>query len=270
MANVFAETQDGISVIRFGNSPHGLMTGDMSIEAEKVIAGCREDPSVRVLILTGRDPGVFIKHFSVEEIEVRTRGLRNRGWGIADGLPFDDRPQDRMMTDIETMPKPVIAAINGTCMGFGYELALCCDIRVAQQGTYSIGLPEANLGIFPGAGGTQRLPRLVGTARALEMLLLGNTFTPDEARSAGLVGSVAPDALASALAMAAIIKSRPHQQAAHLKQLVRSALETPINEGRKLERLLSADIATTDLGLDMLAKFNESKADIRNNICEQT
>src|ERR1700710_370467 len=267
MGSVVAETHDGISVIRFGNPPDGLMTGEMSIEAEKVIAACREDASVRVLILTGADPGVFIKHFSVEEIEVRTRGLRDRGGRIADGLPFEDRPQDRMMTDIETMPKPVIAAINGTCMGFGYELALCCDIRVAQQGRYSIGLPEANLGIFPGAGGTQRLPRLVGTARALEMLLLGNTFTPDEAKSAGLVGSVVPDALTAALTMAATIKSRPYHQAAYLKRLVRSALENPIDEGRKLERLLSADIATTDAGLRMLAKFNASKADIRSNIC---
>jgi enoyl-CoA hydratase/carnithine racemase len=268
MSDIASEVRDGICIIRVGKAPDGLMTGEMCVAAEGLVEAAANDPTVRVIIFTGALPGVFIKHFSVVEIEDRTRALQQRGWTIDKGLPFDDRPQDRMMSKIESMSKPVIAAINGTCMGFGYELALCCDIRVAQQGAHSIGLPEANIGIFPGAGGTQRLPRLVGPARALEMLLLGSTFTPDEAKTEGLVGSVVVDALDTAIAFARKIMSRPLAQSGHLKRLVRSACDMPIDEGRKLERLLSADIATSEEGLAVLARFNRRNGDIRDNHCE--
>jgi len=90
------------------------------------------------------------------------------------------------------MTTPTIAAINGNCLGAGFEFTLCCDLRIAEDGPYRIGLPEVTVGILPGGGGTQRLPRLIGMPRALEYMLLGRTFNPREAATLGLVNEIAP------------------------------------------------------------------------------
>src|SRR5438132_14335123 len=98
------------------------------------------------------------------------------------------------MGKFESTPKVVVAAINGHCLGGGFEIALCCDFRIAADGDYRIGLPEVTLGLLPGTGGTQRLPRLIGRQKALELLLRGTTLAPRDAKAAGLVDEVVPAA----------------------------------------------------------------------------
>src|SRR5690242_20473788 len=95
---------------------------------------------------------------------------------------------------MENTPIVFIAAINGHCLGGGFELALACDLRFAAEGSYQIGLPETNLGLFPGSGGTQRLPRLVGLAKGMEMILSATTMPPAQAKELGLVDRLFPDA----------------------------------------------------------------------------
>src|SRR5438874_13027321 len=97
---------------------------------------------------------------------------------------------------MENTPIVFIAAISGHCLGGGFELALACDLRFAAEGTYQIGLPELNLGLFPGSGGTQRLPRLVGLSKGMELILDVTTMPPAEAKEAGLVDRLSPDAAA--------------------------------------------------------------------------
>src|SRR5437879_7044235 len=92
----------------------------------------------------------------------------------------------------EETPKVVVAAINGHCLGGGLEIALCCDFRIAAEGSYRIGLPEVTLGLLPGTGGTQRLPRLIGRQKVLDLMLTGRTLTPPEAPAAGVVDEVVP------------------------------------------------------------------------------
>src|SRR6266849_1865018 len=98
------------------------------------------------------------------------------------------------MGKFESTPKVVVAAINGHCLGGGLEMALCCDFRIAAEGSYRIGLPEVTLGLLPGTGGTQRLPRLIGRQRALELMLNGTTLLPQDALAAGIVDEVVPAA----------------------------------------------------------------------------
>src|SRR5690349_8564384 len=99
---------------------------------------------------------------------------------------------NEVMSKFERTPKVVIAAINGHCLGGGLEIALCCDIRIAAEGTYNIGLPEVTLGVLPGTGGTQRLPRLIGRQKALELMIRGSSIQPDRAKELGVVDEVQP------------------------------------------------------------------------------
>src|SRR3954469_6420737 len=101
---------------------------------------------------------------------------------------------NEVMSKLEHTPKIVVVAINGHCLGGGLEIALCCDIRIAAEGTYNIGLPEVTLGVLPGTGGTQRLPRLIGRQRALELMIRGTPVQPDKAKELGLVDELAPAA----------------------------------------------------------------------------
>mgnify|MGYP000038170088 FL=1 len=101
---------------------------------------------------------------------------------------------NEIMSKLERTPKVVFAAINGHCLGGGLELALCCDARYAAEGSYNIGLPEVTLGVLPGTGGTQRLPRLIGKQRALDLMLRGAAVQPAEAKEIGIVDAVVPAA----------------------------------------------------------------------------
>src|SRR5438067_2815430 len=101
---------------------------------------------------------------------------------------------NEIMSKFERTPKVVVAAINGHCLGGGLEIALCCDVRVAAEGTYNIGLPEVTLGVLPGTGGTQRLPRLIGRQRALDLMLRGLSLQPAQAKEYGIVDMVVPAA----------------------------------------------------------------------------
>jgi enoyl-CoA hydratase/carnithine racemase len=101
---------------------------------------------------------------------------------------------NEIMSKLERTAKIVVAAINGHCLGGGLEIALCCDVRIAAEGTYNIGLPEVTLGVLPGTGGTQRLPRLIGRQKALDMMVLGAPVQPATARELGIVDDVVPAA----------------------------------------------------------------------------
>ena len=171
----------------------------------------------------------------------------------------------RVFKRIETMPKPVIAAVNGLAMGGGFELTLACDLRVAEEGDYEMGLPEVNIGILPGAGGTQKLARLVGMARALEMALRGRTVSPNEAYALGIVQELVPsgEALNRAKAIAQELAAKPSLSVAHIKRLVRQTPETPLEEGLALERTLFLDTLVSDDGFRLMSRMNDEGLDIR-------
>ncbi len=130
----------------------------------------------------------------------------------------------------------MIAAINGLCMGGGFELSLACDLRIAGKDVTAIGLPETRVGIFPGGGGTQRLPRIIGEAKAVEMILRGLTVDGPGAGELGIVHEVVGDPLARALEIAAELATRGAEGLAFAKRLTRAALDRPLAEGLADER----------------------------------
>lgn len=266
MKQVTVERRGAVAVCTIANPPMGYMDRETVPQLAEVLAGLEIDDGVRAIVVTGGLPGVFIRHYSVVELEALSTQLRERGMTVDPANPVPERDIDRLFAAIETMPKPMIAAINGLAMGGGFEFCLACDIRVAEEGDYEVGLPEVKVGILPGAGGTQRLARLVGTARALEMTLRGRTVSPGEAAGLGIVQELAPQgqALNRALAIAEEIGAKPPKAVAHIKRLVRGALATPLAEGLAAERTLFLDLMLTGEANRLMHEMNAGQLDIRN------
>jgi enoyl-CoA hydratase len=263
---VSVQRRDAVAVCTITNPPHGYMDRETVPELEAVTRELESDDSVRAVVITSGIPGVFVRHYSVHELEALSKQLRASGMKVDIEQRIPERDLDRVFRRIESMPKPVIAALNGTAMGGGFELALACDVRVAEEGDYWFGLPEINIGILPGAGGTQKLARLIGTARTLEMTLRGRTISPGEALALGIVAELVPagGALTRAIAMAEEIASKPPLAVGHIKRLVRAANATPLDEGLALERTLFLDLLVSDDALRLMQQMNEGSQDIRN------
>jgi enoyl-CoA hydratase len=194
-------------------------------ELKEAVAQVRDDPSVRVVIITGEGPafvaGADIRAMMTKNL-IEIRAFTRFGQGV--------------MNDIERLEKPVIAAINGFALGGGFELALACDIRLASTEA-RMGFPEVGLGIFPGFGGTQRLPRLIGKGRACELILTGDQIGAEEAARIGLVNRVvSPQQLmAEAQQLAKRIARQGPIAVARAKTAINQALQTDLDAGLAFE-----------------------------------
>ncbi len=183
------------------------------------------DPAVRAVIVTGAGDKAFIAGADIAEFEGRA--------------PMD---QFRVMSEwsvyqaADRFPKPIIAAINGFCLGGGCELAMACDIRIAAD-TAKLGQPEINLGIIPGGGGTQRLPRLVGLGNAFRLLYTGDLIDAAEALRIGLVDQVFPAAelMTQVRALAERIAAKSPVALSLMKEAVRASVRSPLEEGLRQE-----------------------------------
>ena len=266
MTAVRHQLEDGLFTVTFANPPEGVFTGAMAEDLLALMPAMAAE-AVRVVILKGGVPGVFIRHYSVAELAALSDALRAKGRTFDETTPVDHHTMNRIAEGLEALPKPVVAALNGTAMGGGWELAMACDLRIAQAGDHTgghaYGLPEARLGILPGAGGTQRLARLVGTARALEMTLRGRTVGPEEALALGMVHEVVPDAAARARQIARELAARPARALAHIKRLVRAALPPVDPETLQLESRLFLDLAVSDEGNALMRRMVAEGLDIR-------
>jgi enoyl-CoA hydratase len=168
----------------------------------------------------------------------------------------------RCIDRIEASSLIFIAAINGVAMGGGFELALACDLRVVQDGPYELGLPELNLGLLPGAGGTQALARLLGVSATLQLLLTARVLSPRELVELRLAGACVADALAQARAWAAQLQAVPARACAHIKRLVRSAGAWELEQGRAAERTLFCDCMVDPAALPLMADVAQGQRTI--------
>ena len=197
----------------------------MRVELAGAMQAADDDAEVRVIVLTGAGDRAFAAGGDVGELGRRTLDEQRRV--MANGSVFGA---------VRRIRKPIIAAINGVCLGGGLELALSCDIRIAASHA-KFGQPEVAIGLIPGGGGTQLLPRVVGMGAALRLVLTGESIGADEALRIGLVHEVvAADALARrAMAVAEVIASRAPLAVMAAKEATRAALDLPFEEGRQLE-----------------------------------
>jgi enoyl-CoA hydratase len=192
------------------------------------LARLEEDAEVRVVIITGAGEKAFVAGADIAEFAHRTPNTQHH---YMTRLNVTDAA--------EHLSKPVIAAINGFCLGIGCELAIACDIRIASDKA-KLGQPEVNLGLLPGSGGTQRLPRLVGLGNAYKLLLTGDIIRADEALRIGLVDEVVPpgDLMGRARELATAIAAKSPLALRYIKEAVRATTRAPMDEGLRLERSL--------------------------------
>src|ERR1700737_486917 len=171
---------DGIAIITLGSARRIYFDQEMGDALTEALDGFAGDAKVRVVVITGGAPGYFNRNFDVGVLIDLAESLRASGRVWPENATYNGGFFDKAMALCESMPKPGIAAISATPLPGAFDFALACDLRVAEDGDYLIGLPEVNLGLLPGAGGTQRLPRTVGTAAALMHILMGRPLTPRE------------------------------------------------------------------------------------------
>src|SRR5688500_14403237 len=178
------EKQDTIGHIVLDRPPANSYDRAILEELDAAIEEARTDDGVRAIVVRSASEKFFSAGADVSVFAKSDFDTQNAFVVCANDA----------MSKFESTPKVVIAAINGHCLGGGLEIALCCDFRFAAEGSYKIGLPEVTLGLLPGTGGTQRLPRLIGRQKALERMLRGTTLSPQEAKDAGIVAERVPAA----------------------------------------------------------------------------
>src|SRR5437016_5563241 len=179
-ALVNTSKDDGVMVLELKNPPANTYSYEMMRELDAHILDARMDESVHVLLLTGAGEKFFCAGADIAMLEKANPYFKYNFCLHA----------NETLCRLEQTPKLVIAAINGHCVGGGLEIALACDLRVARVNAGKIGLPEVSLGVLPGTGGTQRLARALGRAKAIELMAEGATFAIDEAKSLGLINSI--------------------------------------------------------------------------------
>jgi enoyl-CoA hydratase len=228
MSEVVLREQEGRVVVLTINRPEKLNALNQQVRDEVLghLDQIESDDSVGVVVLTGAGEKAFIAGADIGEFAGRT--------------PFDQRHamrQPRIFDCMSSYPKPVIAMINGFCLGGGCELAASCDLRIASDKA-RFGQPEINLGLIPGGGGTQRLPRLIGPGQTMRMVLTGEMISAADAREIGLVEMVVPaeELRAKTLELAATIASKSPLTLKVAKEAVRASQRLPIEEGILYER----------------------------------
>src|SRR5215472_13398135 len=252
------EQQGPIQIWTMSNPPMNYMTAAMSQELLQLIGRVESDENTRALVLTGGVEGKFITHYSVEELAQAAADPAE----CARTFPVLEEGFHRMLNRLMLLPKAVIAAINGDCMGGGYELALACDFRLAADGPFQIGLPESILGILPGGGGTQRLPRLIGRGRALEVMLFGNVYNPREAEHLGMVNRViAPESLMSfGIGWASTLAQRAPRSIAAIKRAVYLGADRDLDSGLYVERSEMRDVMCSEDARALMGAYNRAVA----------
>lgn len=222
--------ESGVAVIELCDPPANTYSYAMNRQLDDAILRARMDEAVHVIVLTGAGEKFFC---AGADIQMLTKADPTFKYYFC-------LHANETLLRLENTPKLVIAALNGHCVGGGLEVAMAADLRVARKNGGKIGLPEVNLGVLPGTGGTQRLSRMVGKSKAIELMATGRTFSFDEAKELGLVNEIFDDENFTDRVMEYARQFCPPNKAAkavgRIKRAVQTGWEIPLEAGLALER----------------------------------
>lgn len=245
---------DGIARLVLDDPPANAYTHAMMRQLDEAILRARFDDDVHVILLSGAGNKMFCAGANIDELRAMRPTFKDSFCLHA----------NETLNRLEQTPKLVIAALNGHTVGGGLEIALAADLRVARAGGGKIGLPEVKLGVLPGTGGTQRLARLLGKGRALEMMVSGKLYTFEEALALGLINEILADgdfeAATCRYASAFVPPASASLAVGLIKRAVQSGLEMGFTEGLALERELQARLFRTADAAEGLVANREKRA----------
>ena len=245
------EKHDSIGHIVLDRPPANTYDKTFMEELDAAIEQAGRDDAVKAIVLRSASE----KFFSAgADVSVFARG------GLDEQNAFVVCANEAM-SKFESTPKVVVAAINGHCLGGGLEMALCCDFRIAGEGTYRIGLPEVTLGLLPGTGGTQRLPRLIGRQKALDFMLRGTAMPPQDALAAGIVDELVPagELVDKAVERAKVYATGPTFAIGRIKRAAVQGFGMRLDEGLKLERQLLVEVFKSEDAKEGVTAFVEKR-----------
>ncbi len=239
-----------VMTVSMSNPPLHTMVPSEVIELNTLMNEVEADDELRVLVLTGGADDYFVRHYDVGELANASETMRGDRESASPAADVDPKARSfqGLMRRLEAWRGVTIAAINGNAAGGGFELALACDFRVMRDGEFRVGLPETSVGIIPGAGGTQRMPRLIGMAKAMDLIMQARLLSPEDALELGLVHRVfhfahwkeEVEEFAQGLAARAPLAI----QAA--KRAIRDGMTMPLDDGIALEAKLFGELMRSE------------------------
>ncbi|MBI2401170.1 MAG: enoyl-CoA hydratase/isomerase family protein [Gemmatimonadetes bacterium] len=245
--------EDGLAILELNDPPANTYTYEMMRQLDEAILDARMNDDVWVILLRGKGNKFFSAGANIKMLSEVTPRFKY----------FFCLHANETLNRLEHTPKLTIAALNGHTVGGGLEIAMACDLRLACQDAGKIGLPEVNLGVLPGTGGTQRLSRIVGKSRAIEMMVKGETFSFEKAQELGLVNEILPkDTFWDQVLMYAKQFCPPNKAAkavGHIKRAVCSGCEVPFESGLAIERELQQLLFQSEDAKEGLAAYVEKR-----------
>ncbi len=248
------EVQDGVAILTMNNPPANTYTHEMMVELDAAIVKARFDESVHVIVLRGAGEKFFSAGANIQMLQTSDPYFKY----------YFCLHANEALNRLEQTPKLVIAALNGHTVGGGLEIALAADLRIAKQGGGKIGLPEVTLGVLPGTGGTQRLGRLLGKSKAIEVMVEGSTFEFEEAAKLGIINKIyeADNFFDDVMEYAKqfVPPNKASRAVGRIKRAVCSGVEVPFSEGLAIERELQQLLFQGDDAREGLNAYIEKRA----------
>ena len=245
--------EDGLAILELDDPPANTYTYEMMRQLDDAILKARFDDGVHVIVMRGRGEKFFSAGANIGMLNTVTPRFKY----------FFCLHANETLNRLEQTPKLTIAALNGHTVGGGLEIAMACDIRVAKENAGKIGLPEVSLGVLPGTGGTQRLARLVGKAKAIEMMAKGETYQMDTAKDLGLVSEIFPaKTFWDQVLLYAKQFCPPHKASKAvglIKRAVQSGAEVPFESSLAIERELQQQLFQSEDAKEGIAAYNEKR-----------
>jgi enoyl-CoA hydratase/carnithine racemase len=253
---VHYDAQDGVALLTLDDPPANTYTHEMMRQLDDAIVRARFDDDVTVIVITGKGEKFFSAGANIQMLSEVTSGFKYCFCLHA----------NETLNRLEQTPKLTIAALNGHTVGGGLEIAMAADMRVARAGSSKVGLPEVNLGVLPGTGGTQRLSRIVGKSRAIELMVTGETFGFDRAVELGIVNQVI-EADSHEAFMDAVMEyarqftppNKASKAVGHIKRSVQTGWELPFETSLALERELQQQLFQSDDAREGLSAYIEKR-----------